>query len=638
MSNNLKNNPFDDDNGKEYQEGYRLLTGNTTPVTPSTPTFNQSYNYSAENLSVGDNPYSRVNSSSNLVRQFNIRDSEQYESERFTSNDRLAEGESSFTGSNDSNPVDRSHIARSRESTASSISPFIADFSPFGGYPQNSFPLYIEDKEPDDYLHNPDPIADSDYDKNRFIYDLKHMDSRSRGGLIGFIGLFIAAAMIFIVLPVLTYSGVTDHYVPESYEVLTQYSYPLLSAVRTDMIDPDTPTDYYNKTVKDGSSWNLVFSDEFNAEGRTFYDGDDQFFQGVDINYAATKDLEWYDPDAATTSNGSLNIRMDAFQNHDLFYRSAMVQSWNKLCFTQGRIEILARLPNYGNVSGLWPGLWTMGNLGRPGYLASTDGTWPYSYDSCDAGITVNQSSWDGISYLPGQRLSSCTCSGEDHPNAGVGRGAPEIDIIEGEVDTTMGFGVASQSLQLAPFDIWYMPDYDWVEIYNSSVTTMNTYAGGPLQQALSATTTLSTNWYEFGDGDHEFQNYGFEYLNDHDSGYLRWFVGEDPTLTVYSQALHPNGNINWRPLSKEPMSIVMNLGISNNWAYIDWASLHFPVTLRVDYVRIYQPEDAVNLGCDPTDYPTYDYIQNNLDVYSNANLTQWTDTHDVVKNKLTGC
>jgi len=37
------------------------------------------------------------------------------------------------------------------------------------------------------------------------------------------------------------------------------------------------------------------------------------------------------------------------------------------------------------------------------------------------------------LSYLPGQKLSSCTCKGEDHPgpNVGVGRGAPEIDILE---------------------------------------------------------------------------------------------------------------------------------------------------------------------------------------------------------------
>jgi hypothetical protein len=34
---------------------------------------------------------------------------------------------------------------------------------------------------------------------------------------------------------------------------------------------------------------------------------------------------------------------------------------------------------------------------------------------------------------LPGQRLSACTCKGEDHPGPDVsyGRGTPEIDIIE---------------------------------------------------------------------------------------------------------------------------------------------------------------------------------------------------------------
>lgn len=34
------------------------------------------------------------------------------------------------------------------------------------------------------------------------------------------------------------------------------------------------------------------FSDEFNTSGRTFYDGDDPYFQGVDIWYGVTQDLE----------------------------------------------------------------------------------------------------------------------------------------------------------------------------------------------------------------------------------------------------------------------------------------------------------------------------------------------------------
>jgi len=509
-----------------------------------------------------------------------------------------------------------------------------ADSSPFGGYPASAFPLHIDEVEPDDYLHNPDPIADAEYENNRFMYDLKNMDKRSMGGILGLLGFGIAAIIVFVILPVLTFSGVTDHVNFDSYVKLSNYQYPMLSAIRTDLVDPDTPELALSRTAKDGSKWPLVFSDEFNAEGRTFYDGDDQFFTAPDIHYDATKDLEWYDPDAVSTANGTLNLRMDAFKNHNLFYRSGMLQSWNKFCFTQGKLEISARLPNYGNISGLWPGLWTMGNLGRPGYLATTDGVWPYTYEACDAGITANQSSPDGISYLPGQRLNSCTCKGENHPNPGVGRGAPEIDALEAEIHGDNGR--ASQSFQVAPFDIWYMPDYDWVEIRNSSVTLMNTYAGGPFQQAVSAVTMLNTSWYEFGEYEHNFQTYGFEYLNDNKNGYVQWFVGHDPTMTLHAQALHPNGNVDWRRISKEPMSIIMNLGISNNWAYIDWNSLHFPVTFRIDYVRLYQPPDQVNVGCDPPGYPTQQYIDDHKKIYYNPNITLFADSgYPYPKNSL---
>src|SRR5437667_12750733 len=119
-----------------------------------------------------------------------------------------------------------------------------------------------------------------------------------------------------------------------------------------------------------------------------------------------------------------------------------------------------------------------MGNLGRPGYRATTDGVWPYTYNSCDTGITANQSSSDGISYLPGQKLPSCACPGEDHPSPGIGRGAPEIDVLEGSVDPTNRIGVVTQSYQIAPFDIWYHPDYDYFAIPDYNTTQMNSYCG----------------------------------------------------------------------------------------------------------------------------------------------------------------
>lgn len=31
---------------------------------------------------------------------------------------------------------------------------------------------------------------------------------------------------------------------------------------------------------------------------------------------------------------------------------------------------------------------------------------------------------------------------------------------------------------------------------------------------------------------------------------------------------------------------------------------------MYIDYVRVYQPNNNVNIGCDPKDHPTHDYIQ----------------------------
>ena len=46
---------------------------------------------------------------------------------------------------------------------------------------------------------------------------------------------------------------------------------------------------------------------------------------------------------------------------------------------TGGYIEVGVVLPGTSGWDGYWPGAWTMGNLGRPGYRATTDGMWPYS-------------------------------------------------------------------------------------------------------------------------------------------------------------------------------------------------------------------------------------------------------------------
>ena len=61
-----------------------------------------------------------------------------------------------------------------------------------------------------------------------------------------------------------------------------------------------------------------------------------------------------------------------------------MVQSWNKLCFTGGLVEVSAVPPGNPYTGGLWPALWLMGNLARATYVGSSDWVWPWSYDRCE--------------------------------------------------------------------------------------------------------------------------------------------------------------------------------------------------------------------------------------------------------------
>jgi beta-glucanase (GH16 family) len=141
------------------------------------------------------------------------------------------------------------------------------------------------------------------------------------------------------------------------------------------LIDKETPDDALQKVSwNDGSQMQLVFSDEFNTDGRTFYPGDDPYWEAVDLHYWSTNNLEWYDPSALVTKDGALQVTLSKKTTHNLNYQGGMMSTWNKFCFTGGLIEVSARLPGANDILGLWPAVWTMGNLGRAGYGASLDG------------------------------------------------------------------------------------------------------------------------------------------------------------------------------------------------------------------------------------------------------------------------
>lgn len=142
------------------------------------------------------------------------------------------------------------------------------------------------------------------------------------------------------------------------------------------VIDPATPTEAHTKKdYINGNDWQLVFSDEFNTPGRTFWPGDDPYWEAVNLHYWQTGNLEWYDPTAVTTKDGALEITLSNKPKNDLNYTGGMLSTWNKFCFQGGLLEVNVSLPGAANVVGLWPAVWTMGNLGRAGYGATLEGT-----------------------------------------------------------------------------------------------------------------------------------------------------------------------------------------------------------------------------------------------------------------------
>ena len=78
---------------------------------------------------------------------------------------------------------------------------------------------------------------------------------------------------------------------------------------------------------------------------------------------------------------------------------------------------------------------------------------------------------------------------------------------------------------------------------------------------------------------------------------------------------------------------------MSYNFGPIDLTHIPFPVHMRIDYIRVYQPSGAVNIGCDPEAYPTAAYIAQYAEAYTNPNLTTWVDDYKQTfpKNKFLG-
>lgn len=211
-----------------------------------------------------------------------------------------------------------------------------------------------------------------------------------------------------------------------------------------------------------------------------------------------------------------------------------------------------------------------------------------YSYDSCDVGILPNQTyvnetgpaaaldNGDGnaLSYLPGQRFSSCTCPDEPHPgpNHNTGRGVPEIDIIEAQIVIDEGHGEVSQTYQIAPYDAQYKFDNvtpGAVVIYDTDLTYPNTYLGGSYQQSCSRLTAIPNDIYIDQPGESgNFKEFGVEYVSnmeDRSKGYILWSSDGKNAWKMYGSSLAPNAEteVGQRVIAEEPMALV---SLSRRW------------------------------------------------------------------------
>lgn len=117
--------------------------------------------------------------------------------------------------------------------------------------------------------------------------------------------------------------------------------------------------------------------------------------------------------------------------------------------------------------------------------------------------------------------------------------------------------GLVSQSFQCAPYDLGYNWDQDpsVTTVYNPNITSINTYQGGPLQEAVSAQSYIDGQFY----GGNAFAPYAYEYWSDpnsRDDGYITWFSDNQKTWTITSATIGPNteSQVSQRLIPEEPM------------------------------------------------------------------------------------
>jgi len=423
-------------------------------------------------------------------------------------------------------------------------------------------------------------------------------------------------------------------------------------------------------------------SDEFDVPGREFGDGKDPKWTALDKNDYTNDALHYYaEGNVRTNEDGELVISTEVgdtdvvgFDEAKLekvhekkHFRSAMLQSWNKFCFTGGIVEAEITLPGKPDVGGLWPAFWLLGNLARHTYVGSSMHIWPWSSNECNDRT-------EG-----GQQINACLHSDHWGMKTGFGRGAPEIDIFEvqpGPIKRNVGpFHYSyvgqpfmSSSYQVAPGRAWNRPGagywpgpgqwYDDIKFGNETCLNIlfygnyNHFAGDPHPEKQDYwSDSISYNRQLHQEHFTSKHVYRLEWeVPDAEAGhdgYLHWFL--DGKLVV---AMNGTGITNagfGAEITSEPMYILMNTAISTQWGFPtkcpdncpcetydcgtnSWAKTcgfsggfcemmkdeSNPIEYKVNWVRVYQDpnDEKQKVGCSTPERPTKRYIEAHADKY----------------------
>ncbi|KAF8066536.1 beta-glucan synthesis-associated protein-domain-containing protein [Lyophyllum atratum] len=125
------------------------------------------------------------------------------------------------------------------------------------------------------------------------------------------------------------------------------------------VIDPATPKGALSRAGREGTLYTLVFSDEFNTDGRTFSEDDDPVWEAIG------RPLD-HDPQHITTRDGHLIIPSYTIPSDGSGPRrhvSDVLRQRSPYCLEDGYVEISAVMP-WGSSEAqkiFWTGSWTTG-------------------------------------------------------------------------------------------------------------------------------------------------------------------------------------------------------------------------------------------------------------------------------------